>query len=178
MSFHSYIQTFNEHLSRLGTMPGADGIAGTRTGMNSAFLESKQQGTQKGHSTPYVSPSANPLTPPYYSGWRVTSIKPWFHNGLKVIGLPNNYLVAQTVKNPPAMQETQVRPWIGKIPWRRNGNPLRYSCLGNPMDRRAWQVIVYRVAESDMTDRLTLTVVKFVWGFFSSEFDLFSLTWW
>ena len=44
------------------------------------------------------------------------------------------------------------------------------------MDRRAWQVIVYRVAESDMTERLTLTVVKFVRGFFSSEFDLFSLT--
>ena len=29
--------------------------------------------------------------------------------------------------------------------------------------------------ESDVTERLT--VVKFVWGFFSSEFDLFSLTW-
>ena len=158
-------------------MPGADGIAGTRTDMNCAFQESKPQGTQKGHSTPYVSPSANPLTPPYYSGWRVTSIKPWFHNGLKVIGLPNNYLVAQTVKNPPAIQETWVRPWIGKIPWRRNGNPLRYSCLGNPMDRGAWQVAVPWVAESDMTEWLTLTVVKFVWGVFSSEFDLFSLTW-
>ena len=30
-------------------------------------------------------------------------------------------LVAQMVKNLPAMQETQV-PWVGKIPWRRNGN--------------------------------------------------------
>ena len=28
-------------------------------------------------------------------------------------------LVAQLVKNPPAMQETWVRPWVGKIPWRR-----------------------------------------------------------
>ena len=26
-------------------------------------------------------------------------------------------------------------PWVGKIPWRRNGNPLQYSCLNNPMDR-------------------------------------------
>ena len=24
----------------------------------------------------------------------------------------------------------------------RNGNPFRYSCLGNPMDRGAWQAIV------------------------------------
>ena len=29
-----------------------------------------------------------------------------------------------------------------------NGNPLQYSCLGNPMDRRAWQAIVHEVAES------------------------------
>ena len=29
-----------------------------------------------------------------------------------------------------------------KIPWRSgegNSNPLQYSCLGNPMDRGAWQ---------------------------------------
>ena len=26
-------------------------------------------------------------------------------------------------------------PWIGKIPGEGNGNPLQYSCLGNPMDR-------------------------------------------
>ena len=33
-----------------------------------------------------------------------------------------------------------------------NGNPLQYSCLGNPMDWGAWQVAVDRVAnESDMT---------------------------
>ena len=27
----------------------------------------------------------------------------------------------------------------GRAPGRENGNPLQYSCLGNPMDRRAWQ---------------------------------------
>ena len=32
-------------------------------------------------------------------------------------------LVAQLVKNPPAMQETWVQPWIGKIPWRRDRLP-------------------------------------------------------
>ena len=44
------------------------------------------------------------------------------------------------------------------------------------MSGGAWGITVHRVAESDMTERLTLTVVKFVRGFFSSEFDLFSLT--
>ena len=29
-------------------------------------------------------------------------------------------------------------PWVGKIPGEGNGNPLQYSRLGNPMDRRAW----------------------------------------
>ena len=25
-------------------------------------------------------------------------------------------------------------PWVGKIPWRRHGNPPQYSCLENPME--------------------------------------------
>ena len=32
-----------------------------------------------------------------------------------------------------------------------NGNPLQYSCQGNPMDRGAWQAIVQGTAESDIT---------------------------
>ena len=33
-----------------------------------------------------------------------------------------------------------------------NGNPLQYSCLENPMDRRACQAIVHRVAELITTE--------------------------
>ena len=29
-----------------------------------------------------------------------------------------------------------------------NGNPLPYSCLGNPMDRRAWWATVHGVTKS------------------------------
>ena len=35
---------------------------------------------------------------------------------------------------------------IGKIPGKRNSNPLQYSCLENPMDRGAWQSTVPEVA--------------------------------
>ena len=33
-----------------------------------------------------------------------------------------------------------------RSPGEGNGNPLQYSCLGNPMDRGAWQVTVPGVA--------------------------------
>ena len=46
--------------------------------------------------------------------------------------------MAQTVKNLPAMQETRVQSLgQGDAPGGGNGNPLQYSCLGNPTDRRA-----------------------------------------
>ena len=38
--------------------------------------------------------------------------------------------------------------WVRKIPWRRKGNPLQYSCPENSVDRGAWQVIVHGVAKS------------------------------
>ena len=31
---------------------------------------------------------------------------------------------------------------LGRSPGERNGYPLQYSCLGNPMDREVWQVTV------------------------------------
>ena len=32
-------------------------------------------------------------------------------------------------------------PGSGRSPGDRNDNPLQYSCLGNPMERGAWQAI-------------------------------------
>ena len=39
-------------------------------------------------------------------------------------------------------------PGLGRSPGGRNGNPLQYPCLENPMDRRAWWAIVHRVANN------------------------------
>ena len=36
----------------------------------------------------------------------------------------------------------------GRSPGEGSGNPLPYSCLGNPMDRGAWLATVRRVAQS------------------------------
>ena len=43
-------------------------------------------------------------------------------------------------------------PGSGRSPGEGNGNPLQYSCLGNPKDRGAWWATIHEVAkESDMT---------------------------
>jgi len=51
---------------------------------------------------------------------------------------------ASLVKNLPAVQET----WVCLIPGEGNGSPLQYSCLGNLMDRGAWQATVHGVVKS------------------------------
>ena len=44
---------------------------------------------------------------------------------------------------------------LGSILGEGNGYPLQYSCLGNPMDRGAWQATVHAITnESDVTERL------------------------
>ena len=39
-------------------------------------------------------------------------------------------------------------PGSGRFPGRGNGNPLLYSCLGNPTDRGVWQATVHWIAKS------------------------------
>ena len=77
------------------------------------------------------------------------------------IGYPLQYswasLVAQLVKNSPAMWETGFDPWVGKILWRREWLPTpviwarefhgqRILAGYNPCGRKAW----------DTTDQLSL----------------------
>ena len=61
-------------------------------------------------------------------------------------------MVAQLVKNLPAVQETTCNEetWVRFLGWEDspregNDNPLQYSCLGNPMDRGASQATVHGV---------------------------------
>ena len=80
-------------------------------------------------------------------------------------------LVAQLVKNPPAMWEiwwlsgkesacnagatgdTGLIPESGRYHGEGHGNPLQYSCLENPMDRGAWWATIHGGRkESDMTE--------------------------
>ena len=60
--------------------------------------------------------------------------------------------VAHTVKNLTEVGDRGLIPGSGKSPGERNGNPLQYSCLGNPTDRGAWWATAHGIAkESDTT---------------------------
>ena len=59
------------------------------------------------------------------------------------------FLSGSVVKNPPATAwDAGSIPGWGRSPGKENGNPLQYSCLGNPMDRGAWMVTVHGVEKS------------------------------
>ena len=50
------------------------------------------------------------------------------------------------VNNPPAdAGDVGLIPGLRRFPGEGNGNALHYSCLGNPIDRGAWQAIVHGV---------------------------------
>ena len=85
-------------------------------------------------------------------------------------------LEAQLVRNPPAMWETWVDPWVGKITWRRERLPFRYSGLENSMD-----CILHGVAKSraQLSD-FHLNIVDSDTGFESFQIQIWNLNsqWW
>ena len=57
------------------------------------------------------------------------------------------------VKNPPAgARDADLIPESERCPGGELDNSLQYSCLENPMDRKAWRATVHRVVESDTTE--------------------------
>ena len=60
------------------------------------------------------------------------------------------------VKNLPANAggtgDTSLIPGLGRSPGAGNGNPLEYSCLGNPMDREPDELQSKGSQESGMTE--------------------------
>ena len=60
--------------------------------------------------------------------------------------------LALVVRNPPIsagdIRDTGLIPVLGRSPGGGHRNPLQYSCLENPMDRRARQATVHGVTES------------------------------
>ena len=68
-------------------------------------------------------------------------------NIIEHLGFPGG----SAVKNLPASAgDIGLIPGLGRSPGEGNGYPLRYSCLGNPMDRGAcWATVQGVTKESD-----------------------------
>ena len=68
----------------------------------------------------------------------------FFNNKYFDMGFPGG----SVVKDLPAKSGVVgLIPGPGRSPTEGTGNPRQYSCLGNPMDRRAWQAAVQGVAK-------------------------------
>ena len=52
----------------------------------------------------------------------------------RILSINRASLVAQMVKNLPAMREAWVHPWVRRCPGGGNRYPLQYSCLESYMD--------------------------------------------
>ena len=65
------------------------------------------------------------------------------------VSFRDDFFGGSVVKNPPANAgDVGSILGSGRSPGEGNGNPLQYSCLGNPMDRGAWWATVRGVAKS------------------------------
>ena len=66
-----------------------------------------------------------------------------------LVGFPGGSVVENRPLNAGDMGSI---PGSGRSPGEGNGHPLQNSCLGDPMDRRAWWAIIHGVAkQSDTT---------------------------
>ena len=84
--------------------------------------------------------------------------------------------MALVVKNLPAragnIRDMGLIPGSGRFPAKGNGNPLRYSCLENPMDRGTWKATVHRVAQSQTQLKLISTHTHCSGGNYYSLWEL------
>ena len=64
------------------------------------------------------------------------------------LGFPRGSVVKSPPTNAGDAGDSGLIPGPERYPEEGNDNPLQYTCLGNPMDREAWQATVHGVTKS------------------------------
>ena len=70
---------------------------------------------------------------------------PWWPRGKESPGGP---VVKNLLASAGDERDMGLIPGSGRSPGGGHGNPLQYSCLGNPMDGGAWWATIHRVTMS------------------------------
>ena len=72
----------------------------------------------------------------------------YMFNTFIFMGFPGDTVVKNLLPIVGDIRDVGLIPGSGRSPGEGNGNALWYSCLENPMDRRAWWAKVHRVTKS------------------------------
>ena len=73
-------------------------------------------------------------------------VLPYHHTEkIELFGQPNGSEGKESAYD---ARDMAVVPGSGRSPGGENGNPLQYSCLGNPKNRGAWRAIIHEVTKS------------------------------
>ena len=83
--------------------------------------------------------------------WRI-----W--NSETVKGFSGGSVVESLPANARDTKDVGQIPESGRSPGEGNGNPLQYSCLGNPKERGAWQATLHGAAKSQTRLSVVLNV--------------------
>ena len=69
---------------------------------------------------------------------------------INLLGFPGGIVAKNLPANAEDARDVSSIPGLGRSPGEGNGNPLQYSCLGNPMYRGAWWAIVHGVVNNQI----------------------------
>ena len=64
------------------------------------------------------------------------------------MGFPGGSVVKNPSANAGDAEDAGSVSGLGRSLGGGNGNPLQYSCLGNPVDKGAWQATIQRIEKS------------------------------
>ena len=104
--------------------------------------------------------------------WEASQVATVFSEGSQAFlwVLHKDFPVAQMVNNLPAIQENLGSILgSGRSRGEENGDALQFSCLENPMHRRAWWATDHGAAEAEITEQLNnYALMRFVGWIFKT----------